>query len=145
MKIFVLEYNESYTGGGVVCIAKDKENLNNLLRNYFDNREDSDGTVIQNIVLDEELCEQLKYFNKYRDNVFETDIKFFDTLNEYCPLSIKDLRTKINLDKVSYSNGEVRVDWVEDQVNLPEGLYLIGEFETNSENIGIISDTYYCA
>lgn len=130
MKLFVLEYEGSYTGGSKVVIAKDVKEL---------------CTKIKNVITDKRECQIRKLLNLpfkvngYPRQKFLKLVESFDTIkDEILPI--------ISNPKLSnypgYSNGNIRPDWFTN-FTMKDGLYLVYENESSEKEFKIISDTYH--
>jgi hypothetical protein len=139
--LFVGEYEDSYTGGGVVFISTKEflkefelqglkvvlDRFNNELRKIrqFPQSETNDGNY--GGITPEHFWELVDSgdfssdFRQYLKKILNDDEKY-----------------------PGYGSGNIRVDWFPAK---EEGIYIVYEKEVNdeSEDIIIISDTYYCA
>lgn len=138
MNIYVLEYNGSYTGGGIVALAESVEQLCKLLQQH---------TEEQALVLDEHEVEI--HNNLYRIPAYSADSiteEKFKALLKTLSQSLQTRINKIDIDSYSYrSDGSVRLDWLIAKLNLKDGLYIVASYPLldKTTEAKIVSDTYY--
>lgn len=143
-KLYILEYNESYTGGTVVVICKDKEDLTKYLtKNYEEN---SDKFINDSKPIFDEYTIQLyklrSLFSYYKDKLETTVEELSEILLRY-PLIETDVLKHCTREN-GFENGKLRIDWILRTFDF-DGLILIEEFDIETDREGIISNTYYCA
>lgn len=157
-KLFVAEYEESYTGGSVVFIG--------TLKRF--------GNMRQDLVTNQTFIDLYNFYHKVvRKNLTpnssegevnnENDLIISRAkLQELCAKHLTNKKAiKIVMANAIPENGYnrklglhrydtncvdfLRPDWMYSKWQLPEGLYIVFVSDTNSKETGVVSDTYYCA
>ena len=143
MKLYILEFNESYTGGSVIAIY----------RNYLEMK--LRLSLKYNLILDPYLIELYKLDKLYANDDNHTDngislkeltkiLKEFPLIKEDI-LKLANIKNSKDYPESGYSTGNLRIDWILNKCRNYEGLILIDSYEVKSNKTGIISDTYYFA
>lgn len=141
-KLYIMEYFAPYTGGSLIAIAMDIEDLKRVIRSYnhyypeefeliYDERLVQLHTLSQQPFVVDGICRDL-----------------CSLILDQLPLIKDEVNLIIDNDKsVSYKSGNIRLDWVCNKIKIPEGIYLVDSFDIEKDFSlpKIISDTYYCA
>jgi hypothetical protein len=144
--LFVMEYEDSYTGGTLVAISTESE-LSKLVKGsgnrmkLITDDENNNRYKLQNVVFfgvkrDDSYCGIEK-------NTFEKLVSEYDFPQKFKNRVLEQCRNK-----EFHSGKYIRIDWLLHWgIGEPEsGLYVVYKMEVNSElESKIISDTYYCA
>ena len=135
-----MEYFAPYTGGSLVAIALDVDDLGRVTNAY--NHKYPDGFEL---ISDERLV-QLYILNSQPFISDGVDRDFVNLILDQLPLIKDEVNSIIDNDKsVSFKSGNIRIDWICRRIKIPEGIYLIKslDLENNFSLPQIISDTYY--
>lgn len=140
MKLFILEYYSNYTNNNVLAAAKSFASLKELL------------IGCEHKVIEDKL--HIEIYNKLFLLGRKNDIDDKLSKEEFAIVLrtlTQELQTKIKaIEPETYTyteTGTVRLDWLVDELGLPEGLYLVRELAElgEDERERIISNTHYCA
>lgn len=136
MKLYILEYYDSYTGGGVNFIAENKEQLKKLIQ-----KELIENHYLINLIEDVVDTE----FYAWATKNYITSIEEFEKIKSCFTNALKDKINSIDEEKYIDSNG-IRVDWLLSKMDLEPGLYIVAELHLDNESgykEGIVNNTFY--
>ena len=141
-KLYVMEYFAPYTGGGLTAIALDVDDLKKVIRSYNHKYPDE-----FELICDERLIQlYILRSQPFVDDGIDRDS--CDLILDQLPIIKDEINSIIDNDKsVLLKSGDIRLDWVSNKIEIPEGIYLIKtlDLEINFSLPQIVSDTYYMA
>ncbi len=134
-KIYILEYNQSWTGGSIIAIAENIDELKEIVTTHLKNEKNDI------ILITDEYKVQLYKLSKHRNISGYPVQEIIKLLND--KRLIKENILSQCIRENGYANNYYRIDWILQHFDF-EGLILTETYNLKyTLKAHIVSDTYY--
>jgi hypothetical protein len=142
MNLYMLQYYGSYIGGTVCVIADSLDEAAKIVKKKL---KTSDICPNYKVILDEEQIQAWRFVEECMDQDWNK-VNLLTFVKEHYPLIYTKVKYIVEDPEDIVSDGEsIRVDWIEDRLDIPDGLYLDCHIKIGEEYAkpGIISHSVH--